>query len=130
MHCVNQLFARQLEKAKGCTGEVDLDALGRLVSAEYEQSTVDRRRTDRSISLMIEELDELTRDLEGVVKERTGQLREREQEFHAALENMSQGLIMFDASARIVVCNERYMQMYALSPETRSEEHTSELQSQ
>jgi diguanylate cyclase (GGDEF)-like protein len=121
---VNKLFARQLEKAKGSTGEVDLDALGRLVSAEYEQSTVDRRRTDRSISLMIEELDELNRELEGVVKERTGQLREREQEFHAALENMSQGLIMFDASARIVVCNERYMQMYALSPEVAQPGHT------
>lgn len=114
---MNKLFARQLEKARGSAGEVDLDALGRLVSAEYEQTAVDRRRTDRSISQMIEELDQLNRELEGLVKERTGQLRQREQEFHAAIENMSQGLIMFDASARIVVCNERYMQMYALSPQ-------------
>jgi diguanylate cyclase (GGDEF)-like protein len=121
---VNKLFVRQLEKARGSTGEVDLDALGRLVSAEYEQTAVDRRRTDRSISQMIEELDQLNRELEGVVKERTGQLRQREQEFHAALENMSQGLIMFDASARVVVCNERYMQMYALSPEVAQPGHT------
>ena len=34
-----------------------------------------------------------------------------------ALNNMGQGLVMFDSSARIVVCNQRYIQMYNLSPE-------------
>jgi diguanylate cyclase (GGDEF)-like protein len=37
--------------------------------------------------------------------------------FAAALSNMSQGLCMFDASHRLVVCNDRYMQMYGLPPE-------------
>jgi diguanylate cyclase (GGDEF)-like protein/PAS domain S-box-containing protein len=32
-----------------------------------------------------------------------------------ALNNMTQGLVLFDASARIVVCNERYIDMYGLS---------------
>ncbi len=35
----------------------------------------------------------------------------------AALENMSQGLVMFDSSNRLVVCNKRYLEMYGLSPE-------------
>ena len=35
--------------------------------------------------------------------------------FDAALNNMSQGLIMFDADQRIVVCNSRYLEMYDLS---------------
>ena len=35
--------------------------------------------------------------------------------FDAALNNMSQGLIMFDADERIVVCNNRYIEMYKLS---------------
>ena len=35
----------------------------------------------------------------------------------AALNNMSQGLVMFDASNRLVVCNRRYLEMYGLSPE-------------
>ena len=35
----------------------------------------------------------------------------------AALNNMSQGLVMFDPSARLIVCNQRYLQMYGLSPE-------------
>ena len=32
-----------------------------------------------------------------------------------ALNNMSQGLIMFDSSATVIVCNERYIRMYGLS---------------
>ncbi len=36
----------------------------------------------------------------------------------AALNNMSQGLIMFDASARMVVCNQRYLDIYGLPPDT------------
>jgi diguanylate cyclase (GGDEF)-like protein/PAS domain S-box-containing protein len=32
-----------------------------------------------------------------------------------ALNNMSQGLCMFDAEARLVVCNRRYLEMYGLS---------------
>jgi len=34
-----------------------------------------------------------------------------------ALDNMSQGLCMFDGSERLVVCNQRYLEMYALSRE-------------
>jgi diguanylate cyclase (GGDEF)-like protein/PAS domain S-box-containing protein len=37
--------------------------------------------------------------------------------FDAALNNMAQGLLMFDAAERIVVCNNRYIEMYGLSPE-------------
>jgi diguanylate cyclase (GGDEF)-like protein/PAS domain S-box-containing protein len=35
----------------------------------------------------------------------------------AALNNMSQGLLMFDSSSRLVVCNQRYLEMYGLSPD-------------
>jgi diguanylate cyclase (GGDEF)-like protein/PAS domain S-box-containing protein len=34
-----------------------------------------------------------------------------------AVNNMSQGLLLFDASERIVVCNQRYIEMYGLSPD-------------
>ena len=37
--------------------------------------------------------------------------------FNAALNNMSQGLCMFDADKRLVVCNERYARLYSLPPE-------------
>jgi len=35
----------------------------------------------------------------------------------AAISNMSQGLLMFDATGTLVLCNSRYIEMYGLSPE-------------
>jgi diguanylate cyclase (GGDEF)-like protein len=43
------------------------------------------------------------------------QLRTQNERFDTALNNMSQGLIMFDAGERLVVCNSRYIEMYDLS---------------
>jgi len=37
--------------------------------------------------------------------------------FGAALNNMSQGLCMFDAAAKLTVCNRRFAEMYGLPPE-------------
>jgi diguanylate cyclase (GGDEF)-like protein/PAS domain S-box-containing protein len=45
------------------------------------------------------------------------QLHEQKLQLDTALNNMSQGLNMFDAAGRLVVCNERYLQMYNLSPD-------------
>jgi diguanylate cyclase (GGDEF)-like protein/PAS domain S-box-containing protein len=121
---VDKLFARQLAKATKPSGEVDLVLLGELVASAYEQAERDRKRTDRSISLMIEELDQLNRGLEKLVEERTATLREREAQlqtqnlwFDAAINNMSQALLMFDASQRLVISNDRYLPMYGLTAE-------------
>lgn len=45
------------------------------------------------------------------------QLQTQNIRFDAALNNMSQGLCMFDAGRRLVVSNERYARMYELPPE-------------
>jgi methyl-accepting chemotaxis protein len=42
-------------------------------------------------------------------------LAQRSQRLTLALNNMTQGLCMFDAGARLVVCNDRYLEMYGLS---------------
>ena len=47
-----------------------------------------------------------------VVRLRRGYARIR-----LALNNMSEGLCMFSAAGKLIVCNERYIQMYGLSPE-------------
>ena len=44
-------------------------------------------------------------------------LRVQTVQFTTALENMSQGLLLFDADKRIVLCNHRYIEMYGLSPD-------------
>jgi diguanylate cyclase (GGDEF)-like protein/PAS domain S-box-containing protein len=43
-------------------------------------------------------------------------MRERDRLLRIAVTNMSQGLLMFDVNARLVVCNRRYLEMYSLSP--------------
>ena len=57
--------------------------------------------------------------LEDITEQRRAeeQLNEQKIQLDTALNNMSQGLNMFDAAGRLVVCNERYMQMYGLSPD-------------
>jgi diguanylate cyclase (GGDEF)-like protein len=120
----HRLFAQQIAKSTGETGSVDLDKLSKLVIAAYEDFDRDRRRTDRSMSLMIEEIDAVQRNLERTVIERTKELRAREEElraqnarFDTALSNMSQGLVMFDGESRLVICNPRFLAMYRLEAE-------------
>ncbi len=48
-------------------------------------------------------------------RKRAEQLREQSLRFDVALNNMSQGLVMFDASSELVVCNTRFLQIYGLS---------------
>jgi PAS domain S-box-containing protein len=43
-------------------------------------------------------------------------MRERDRLLRIAVTNMSQGLLMFDMNAKLVVCNRRYLEMYSLSP--------------
>jgi len=45
------------------------------------------------------------------------ELRTQNQRFDAALNNMSQGLAMFDHTRRLIVCNKRYKEVYGLSPQ-------------
>jgi signal transduction histidine kinase len=47
----------------------------------------------------------------------SGELRTQYLRFDAALNNMIQGLCMFDADQRLIVCNARYLQMYGFSPD-------------
>jgi methyl-accepting chemotaxis protein len=44
-------------------------------------------------------------------------LRRENEQMHLAIDSMAQGLCMFDASERLVVCNTQYHQMYELTAE-------------
>jgi diguanylate cyclase (GGDEF)-like protein len=118
---MHRLVAKQIAKATDASGVVDIDRLADLVGGAYDELDRDRQRTDRSMSLMVEEIDEINRNLERLVAERTDELRAREAELHAqnvrldaALSNMSQGLAMFDRDARLIMRNGRYLEMYRL----------------
>jgi diguanylate cyclase (GGDEF)-like protein/PAS domain S-box-containing protein len=45
------------------------------------------------------------------------QLLQQKRLMDSAIENMSQGLLMFDTEARLLLCNRQYLEMYGLSPE-------------
>ena len=43
-------------------------------------------------------------------------IRANYRQIRSALNNMTQGLCMFDGAARLILCNERYVEMYGLRP--------------
>lgn len=54
---------------------------------------------------------------EAAFVEKSKDLERANETIDIALNNMPQGLIMFDADRRFVICNERYARMYDLPPE-------------
>ena len=106
----HRLFEKQLQKATRLDGSVDIDALSTLVSDAYLQNDRNRDRTERSISLMVEELDDRHREVEG----RGAELSRQNTLFRDAIENIGHGLSMYDGDNRLVVFNERYVTMYGL----------------
>jgi diguanylate cyclase (GGDEF)-like protein/PAS domain S-box-containing protein len=52
-----------------------------------------------------------------LLKQQEEKLTAQNLQLDAALENMQQGLAMYDSAQRLVVCNRRYAEMYALPPE-------------
>jgi diguanylate cyclase (GGDEF)-like protein/PAS domain S-box-containing protein len=70
--------------------------------------------------VVIRQLESYASGLKAVASQETAEavMREREEhklKLYVAVDNMPQGLVMFDADARLVVCNERYLQLYAMS---------------
>jgi diguanylate cyclase (GGDEF)-like protein/PAS domain S-box-containing protein len=91
---MHRLFQRQLAKATIEPGKVDLDLLGTLVTAAYDEADRDRKRTDRSISLMADEL----------------------QHAHArlleAFKVVREGLVLLDNRGRFVLFNGKFLELH------------------
>ncbi|MEX0591607.1 MAG: EAL domain-containing protein [Xanthobacteraceae bacterium] len=92
---LHKLLAKQIAKATDDLGKVDVAELCRLVSSAYDDLDRDRRRTDRSIALMIEELN---RTHERLLD---------------AFDVVPEGLALFDAEGRYVLWNRRYEEIYS-----------------
>jgi diguanylate cyclase (GGDEF)-like protein len=54
----------------------------------------------------------MQQELESAQEEK---LRTRNLQFYTAINNMSQGLCFFDGARRLIVCNDRYLEMYDLT---------------
>ncbi|VAW19125.1 diguanylate cyclase/phosphodiesterase (GGDEF & EAL domains) with PAS/PAC sensor(s) [hydrothermal vent metagenome] len=51
---------------------------------------------------------------EELISERSRDLKLQNLRFEAAVKNMAQGLVMFDAERRLVICNDQYINLYNL----------------
>jgi diguanylate cyclase (GGDEF)-like protein len=59
--------------------------------------------------------DNFARDRRQLIEQSEEMLREQHLRLSTAIGNMSQGLLMFDAQCRLLMCNDRYIEMYGLS---------------
>lgn len=76
----------------------------------------DRRTADGGIVSVRSDITELKRR-ESSLTRLSNELRTQMMRFDTALNNMVQGLCMFDSQQRLIVCNERYLEMYGFSPD-------------
>ena len=60
---------------------------------------------------------QISRQMARQNQESQQRLESEKHRLDTALNNMTQGLVLYDASARIVICNQRYLDMYQLSTE-------------
>ena len=109
--------------AKGLFGNVDFETFVRDWLAEFSKasSRIQELVDGRVISIVRRPM------LDGGVVSSTEDITERQKlnarleqqnlRFDVALKNMSQGLCMFDAEQRLVIANDRYAEMYDLTPE-------------
>ena len=62
-----------------------------------------------------QELDARLKEQNDLLKQREEKLQAKNDQLDAALNNMSQGLAMFDGEQRLIVCNRLYAEMYGLT---------------
>ncbi|MCZ8375695.1 MAG: EAL domain-containing protein [Beijerinckiaceae bacterium] len=111
---VHRLLQKQIERSTLEDGRLDVERLTRLVSDAYAESDIERRRTDRSIALMVEELDQFNSRLMQVVARRTDELEQLHRRLEATLQNVDQGIVMIDSDGCIAVFNEKFVEMTGL----------------
>lgn len=118
---MHKRLVKQLQKARQPDGAVDLDRLLALVTTAYEEAEQDRERTDRSIALMVEEIDAFQANLEGQIANRTAELRDsrkllklQNQRMATALDSTGYAISIFDGQHNLVYCNRHFLALYHL----------------
>lgn len=107
----HRLLERQLAKANKGDGRMDIDKLVELVDGAYVEYDRDHVRNERVNSLMVEEMEELNDNLAQALDK----IKHRQEWFEAAMDNMVQGLSLYDSDGCLVVFNEKYASMFGLT---------------
>ncbi len=92
---LNRLLERQLSEARGRAGDLDLRALLKTVSAHYDRIDSERRGVVRSMQLMSDEAQALTRE----IREQTAS------HLQAILDNVKDAIVTVDDAGHIETFN-------------------------
>ena len=103
---LNHLLERQVAEARGRDGALDLDTLLNAVSAHYDRLDGERRGTVRSMQLMSDEAQALTRELQ----EQTAS------HLQAILDNVKDAIVTVDHAGRVETYNPTGERIFGYSP--------------
>jgi diguanylate cyclase (GGDEF)-like protein/PAS domain S-box-containing protein len=109
--------------AKGLFGDIDFEVFAREYLEEFGQasSRIQQLADGRVISIVRQPMPNggLVSTTEDVTERHKllARFKEQKEQLDLALNNMSQGLAMYDANNRLVVCNKLYYEMYGLTAE-------------
>jgi diguanylate cyclase (GGDEF)-like protein/PAS domain S-box-containing protein len=92
---LNQLLERQIAESRGRGGAPDVERLLQIISAHYDRIDAERRGVVRSMQLMSDEAQALTRE----IREQTAS------HLQAILDNVKDAIITVDAAGTIETCN-------------------------
>ena len=92
---LNALLERQIAETRGRGGEPDLEPLLKAISAHYDRLDAERRGVVRSMQLMSDEAQAMTRE----IREQTAS------HLQAILDNVKDAIITVDDAGRIESCN-------------------------
>ena len=109
----HKLLQRQLGKSRKADGSLDFDRFCELVDEAYEDLYRDQTRTKHSVTFVSEELEKLNAEL----RDSASELKEKNSWFRAAIDNMSQGICLFDSNQQMLVSNDQFALIYGLKPE-------------
>ena len=105
---MHKLAERQLRRATGEDGTVDYPLFIELVSSAYDETDKERRMTQRSFGLMSDEMLELNQQIQNESKAKTL----AQAQLVDAIESLDEGFALFDATDRLVICNEKYKHFF------------------
>jgi len=103
---LNHLLERQIAQARGRGGEFDVDALLKTISAHYDRIDGERRGIVRSMQLMSDEAQALTRE----IREQTAS------HLQAILDNVKDAIVTLDGAGHIETFNPTGERIFGYSP--------------
>ena len=104
---LNRLLERHIAEARGRGGDLDLEALLRTVSAHYDRIDGERRGIVRSMQLMSDEAQALTRE----IREQTAS------HLQAILDNVKDAIVTLDDAGHIETFNPTGERIFGYAPE-------------